>query len=152
MIRLVATVTSLVLAVTATVGIATADQFYRTEHLPLSPVADAPLRSGFVNNIHANGPRVYAKEVYSLNRAEPNTEYTVVLHGYLGNPACEGTAEVVMTTAVFTTNVAGNGKGSVMLTPEDVAPFRGLTVYVRWTVDDANGPAYETTCTTVVLD
>ena len=56
--RIVATMVSVAVAVTATVGIATADQAYHTEHLPLSPVADAPLKSGFVNNIHPHGPQV----------------------------------------------------------------------------------------------
>lgn len=150
--RIVATVVSVAVAVTATVGSATADQVYHTEHLPLSPVADAPLKSGFVNNIHPNGPQLYAKEVYALKGAEPNTEYTVVLHGYLDSTACEGEADLEIPTAAFTTNVAGNGKGSVKFTPEDVAGIRGLTIGVRWTVEDASGPAYETACTTVVLD
>jgi hypothetical protein len=150
--RIAAGAAFLGLALLATASVATADQVYRTEHLPLSPVGDAPLKSGFVNNIHPNGPQVYAKEVYSLKGAEPNAEYTVMLHGYLGSTACEGTADLEIPTAVLTTNVAGNGKASIKFTPDDVEELRGLTIGVRWTVNDANGPAYETACTTVVLD
>ena len=59
------------------VPIAAADSVYHTEHLALRPVGDAPLRSGFVNNIKAQGPMVYAHEVYVLNGALPNETYTV---------------------------------------------------------------------------
>lgn len=140
------------LAVTATAGVVFADQAYHTEHLPLSPAKDAPLTSGFVNNIHPNGPQVYAKEVYALKGAEPDTEYTVVLHAYLESTACEGAADLDLPTATFTTNGAGNGKGSIAFAPEDVAGLRGLTIGGRWTVNDATGPAYETACTVVTLD
>ncbi|HXF97189.1 MAG TPA: hypothetical protein VNJ46_01095 [Gaiellaceae bacterium] len=37
---------------------AAADAVYHTEHLPLAPVASAPLRSGFVQNIKAEGGQV----------------------------------------------------------------------------------------------
>ncbi len=36
--------------------LAAADAVYHTEHLPLKPVGGAPLRSGFVQNIKAEGP------------------------------------------------------------------------------------------------
>ena len=34
---------------------AAADQFFHTSHADLTPIGDAPLRSGFVNDIHTNG-------------------------------------------------------------------------------------------------
>ena len=37
---------------------------------------------GFVENIHPNGPQVYAHEQYHLQHAVPRTEYTVTLHIY----------------------------------------------------------------------
>jgi hypothetical protein len=39
--------------------------------MALVPVAGAPLRSGFVQNIKAEGPHVYAHEIFVLNGAAP---------------------------------------------------------------------------------
>ena len=39
---------------------AAADQVYHTERLELVPVGGAPLQSGFVVNIHPNGPINFA--------------------------------------------------------------------------------------------
>jgi hypothetical protein len=50
-----------------------ADRVYHSEHMTLTPVDTAPLRSGFVQNVHANGPNVYAHEIYVLSGALPNT-------------------------------------------------------------------------------
>src|SRR5438093_796892 len=55
--------------------IAAADAVYHTEHLDLAPVGAAPLRSGFVQNIKAEGPEIYAHEVFVLNGASPNAAY-----------------------------------------------------------------------------
>src|SRR4029453_3553390 len=43
------------------------DSNYPPAHIALAPVGSAPLTSGFVENIHANGPNVYAHEIYQLN-------------------------------------------------------------------------------------
>ena len=51
---------------------AAADAVYHSEHMRLSPVGGAPLKSGFVQNIHPNGPNVYARERYVLNGALAN--------------------------------------------------------------------------------
>jgi hypothetical protein len=39
---------------TVWVSLVAADAVYHTQHLAFLPVDDAPLRSGFVQNIHAN--------------------------------------------------------------------------------------------------
>jgi len=57
--------------------LATADRVYHSEHLSLAPLGRAPLRSGFVENIKANGPTVYAHEIFVLNGACPRSTYTV---------------------------------------------------------------------------
>ena len=62
---------------------ASADAVYHTEHLGLTPVGGAPLRSGFVQNIKAEGPTIYAHEIYVLNGAQPNTTYTVTNNFYV---------------------------------------------------------------------
>ncbi len=58
--------------VAALAPLAAADAVYHSEHLDLAPVGSAPLRSGFVQNIKAEGPNVYAHEVFVLNGAVPN--------------------------------------------------------------------------------
>ena len=57
--------------------LAAADAVYHTQHLALNPVGGAPLHRGFVQNAKAEGPRVYAHELFTLNGAAPNTTYTV---------------------------------------------------------------------------
>src|SRR4029453_16622075 len=50
---------------------ANADAVYPSQHIPLHPIGTAPLRTGFVENIHANGPNVYAHEGYAVAGAAP---------------------------------------------------------------------------------
>ena len=65
----------------------------------------------FVENIHANGPNVFAHEQYVVNGAEPNTTYSVALWIYAaGSGSCAGAPTVKFTTETFTTNAAGNGE------------------------------------------
>ena len=61
---------------------AAADSVYHTEKLPLAAVGGAPLRSGFVLNIKANGPTIYAHEIYVLDGAAPGETYTVTNNFY----------------------------------------------------------------------
>ena len=131
---------------------ASADQVYHTERLELKPVDDAPLRSGFVVNIHSNGPINYAHEVYELNGAAANTSYQVVLNAYLGSTLCEGTADLVLPTAIVTTNIGGNGKADFFLPPEGVAGLNGLVIGVQWQVWNGATLDYQTRCTQVTLD
>ena len=53
-------------------GPAVADSVYHSGHYNLTAVNAAPLRSGFVENIHANGPNVYAHEQYVLTGPRRN--------------------------------------------------------------------------------
>ncbi len=129
---------------------AAADSVYHTEHLGLTAIGDAPLRSGFVQNIKAQGPTIYAHEVYVLNGALPKESYTVTNHFYVG-PECQG--EVFSTdTVVMTTGAGGNARADIFFVPADAAGFEGLHG-VRWTVRDSNEiVVYQTACTTVTLD
>ena len=81
----------LVLAVTAAIvaalaPLAAGDAIYHTEHLDLTPVGDATLRSGFVQNIKANGPQIYAHELYVLNGAAASATYTVTRRFFFQDP------------------------------------------------------------------
>lgn len=129
------------------VGPAAADQAYHTEYLPLSGVAGAP-GGGAVVNIHTNGPQVYAHEIYMLRHAVPGT-YQVFLNVFTTSLNCTG-ATFAVPTATIITNAIGNGVADFKFTPEVVAPFRGMTFSISWTVV---GPAtYVSGCTVVALD
>jgi len=130
---------------------ATADAVYHSQHIDLQPVGSSPLRSGFVENIHPNGPQVFAHEVYALNGVEPKTTYQVTLLIYPFDPGCLAGASGIP-TARLTTNAAGNGRADFFIAPGDIPPvLRNATHGVRWTVTSA-GSAYETACSAVTLD
>src|SRR5215213_11987920 len=79
-----------VACVTWPAAVASADQVYHSQHLALTPAGSAPLRSGFVENIKAQGPTVYAHEVFVLNGAPPDTTYIVTRHFFFLQPDCSG--------------------------------------------------------------
>jgi len=126
---------------------ASADPVYHTERLELSGVGGAP-GGGMVVNIHANGPNVYAHEVYVLRHAVPGT-YQVSLTLHPTSLDCTGPG-MELPTATIETNAEGNGRADVKFTPADVGGLRGTTVSISWSV---TGPAtYVTDCTVVTLD
>lgn len=130
---------------------AAADSTFHTTRYPLAPVSGAPLRSGSVIDIHAEGPVVYAHERYHLSGALPSTSYQVVLriHQHAG---CTGLLAALPTSTV-TTNVAGNGNARTTFTPQDAAPVVPLgTVYVEWVLTRDGQVAYTTGCQAVALD
>jgi len=150
--RLAITATAAILALASLTTVALADRVYHSSHIALEPVGAAPLRSGFVQNIHPNGPNVYAVEVYVLNGADANTEYQVFLHIFAFDPACTGAPAASINTATINTNAAGNGRGSIHLTPAAAAGLTGATHGAMWTVEQGGVVAYATACETVVLD
>jgi hypothetical protein len=126
---------------------AAADALYHATRIPLHGIDDAP-GGGTVVNIHANGPVVYAHEVYLLHGAEPGS-YQVMIHIYPASQDCTGEA-LNLPTAALETNAAGNGEADVKFTPADADGLRGLTVSAFWT---AEGPAsYTTDCSIITLD
>ena len=146
--------TALVMTVVAftLVPRAAADDVYHSEHMTLEPVGSAPLRTGFVENIHANGPAIYAQEIYVLNGAAPNTDYEVHLVAYAFDPGCEG-APSDFGSAPLTTNRAGNGRAKRVFRPNDVAAeLRDAMHGIRWEVTTDGTTVYQTQCTAVTLD
>jgi len=133
--------------------LAAGDAVYHSQHIGLHPVSGALLHSGFVENIHPNGPQVYAHEVYVLNGADGNATYQVVLLLYPFSTSCAG-GPVVIPTAQLSTNGSGNGKAQVFFRPSDIgAALRNATHGIRWQVVTAGGAvAYETDCSSVTLD
>jgi hypothetical protein len=132
---------------------AAADAVYHTQHMELEAIAGAPLRSGFVQNVKANGPTIYAHEVYVLNGVAPRARYTVTNHFFFEDHICADPANDFPTdTAQLRTNRAGNGRADVFFVPADVAGFEGVHG-VLWTVQNAAGEVvYRTGCSTVTLD
>jgi hypothetical protein len=129
--------------------LATADAVYHSQHIALLPAEGSPLRSGFVENIHANGPNVYAHEIYVVAGAAPATTYMVTLHLF-SDTAC--TDEIAtIPTATFETNGNGNGVGQAEFTPEQAGSLRGGTFGIEWTVTGGTAE-YQTACSTVMLD
>jgi hypothetical protein len=130
-----------------------ADQVYHAEHLDLASVGGAPLRSGFVQNIKAEGPAVYAHEIFVLNGAGPRATYTFTRNFFPFDPDCTGDNGVFASdVATLTTNPSGNASGDLFVRPEEAAGFEGVHG-VKWTVQSAGGAlAYQTTCTAVTLD
>jgi hypothetical protein len=149
------------LAVAAVVGAvaavfastAAADQYFHTVHAELTPIGGAPLKSGFVNDIHTNGATISAQERYQLNGAEPNTTYTVALHIYSDSNCTTLTRTIP--TATFTTNAAGNGEADHTFFQTGPwpppAPPTLRTVYIQWVFSSGGVPQYETGCIPVVL-
>ncbi len=137
------------------VSIVAADDVYRSDHIPFNPVGDQPLRMGFVENIHSDGPQVYAVERYVLNGASPNTQFYIKPLVYLANAGCTDGLVPFPVENTISTNHVGNGTTLVTLPPEAAAGLDGLTINVRWqlVVGTPDGPvAYETDCAVIVLD
>jgi hypothetical protein len=131
--------------------VARADSVYHSAHVPFAVVGDAPLRSGFVENIHANGPVIFAHEQYVVNGAEPNTAYDVVLLVFPGDTGC-ASAPVEIGTATIMTNGAGNGTAFHVFAPSDADGLHGLTVGGMWELRSGGVTEYATACGTIVLD
>jgi hypothetical protein len=140
------------LALAAFVPLAGADSVFHTLHAELVPVGNAPLRSGFVNDIHTNGNVNYAHEVYQLNGASPNTTYQVSIRLYLFDPTCS-TLPVLIPTTTLTTNGAGNGKaGFTFLAGSIPPPLVGSPHGIAWQLTTGSTVAYQTGCNVLTLD
>lgn len=140
------------LAFVALPSFASADAVYHTEHLDLEAIGGAPLRSGFVQNIKAEGPEIYAHEVFAVNGAQPTTTYTVSRNFFYLDPECDGVLVFPSDVAVLETNAGGNATADLFVTPSEVAGFEGVHG-VTWAVKNPTGAvAYRTQCTAVTLD
>ena len=133
---------------------ASADRTFHTTRYQLTSVAGAPLRSGSVIDIHAEGPRIYAQERYHLSGALPSTEYQVVLRIHAATICTPSSTDLALTTATFTTNPAGNGNASVTFRPADAAGLAEVQdeYGLVWQVIAAGRVAYTTGCQVVALD
>ena len=124
------------------------------QHFPLVPVGGEPLKTGFVEVIHPNGPQVYAHHVYELNGARSDRSYDVVISIWTASLTCSGSPTFVIPAAVLVTNASGNGHADVVFDPEQIAALglRGLLIGGDVTVFDDGSPAYSTGCKVIQLD
>ena len=129
---------------------ALADQVFHTTHAAVHAVAGAPLRSGFVNDVHTNGVVNAAHEEYHLNGAQPSTTYQVQLVIF-ASPSCAGTPFLTLPSAQLTTNSAGNGDADFTFPagPPNNPPFQ---VGIVWQFLSNGVPVYATDCVAVTID
>lgn len=128
-----------------------ADQDFHTTKYPLSSVADGSLH-GWVIDIHAEGPTIYAQERYLLRDVTPGQEYVMNLYAY-SDPGCTDLVVPVLGTATMTANNAGNARGATTFTPAAVEGLPRTTYHLRWQVTDDEGTVFfQTGCVAVALD
>lgn len=135
-------------------GFAAADSVYHTDRLALEPVGGAE-GSGFVVNIHPNGPTVFASERYALRGAEPNATYTVWLVVDASELDCDFAGLTIPTKAELQTNAAGNGTSPAdfYFTPGGVPScLRNASFPIHWEVTLDGQVTHQTDWTIVTLD
>ena len=127
-----------------------ADAAYHTERLELVPEAGAQ-GTGFVVNIHPNGPQVFAIERYALRGAVPAATYDVTLVIDGAQALCGFPIEIPMASG--TANGTGNlTMQSRVLRPAAVPPcLRNQTFSIHWEVR-SSGTLTHTASTIVTLD
>lgn len=146
-IFIVAAICSVTCAVPAAFG----DSTYHSGHIELRALPGVPLRSGFVENIHPNGPQYFAHERYVLNGAIPNASLQATLHIYATSDCTGGFFP--FPTVVLHTNGQGNGEANEDLALADVPPQNhNQTLWITWNLGDPTAPAYVTDCTRVRTD
>jgi hypothetical protein len=145
---------AVVLGVFVLVPAALADAVFHSTHAALSPVGGAPLRSGFVQINHMNGPVNFAHDNYALNGASPNASYTVTLNISTASDATCASPFVSAPVATLDTNGSGNGEVDAVFPPALIAALgiRNSTVHVYFTLGTGGGISYTTSCLTAQLD
>lgn len=134
-------------------GTASADRVYHTQRLALEAVGGAA-GSGFVVNIHPNGPLNFAQERYGLRGAEPGASYQVFLVvDASAIPNC-GSLRISM-AADLQTNAAGNGTtpADFVFRPGGVPPcLRNTSFPIHWEVELGGTVTHQTDVIVVTLD
>jgi hypothetical protein len=132
------------------VPFAFADQVFHTSHAAVHALAGAPLRSGFVNDMHTNGIVNGAREGYHLNGAQPNTTYEVQLVAF-ASQNCSGSPFATFSSSQLTTNGAGNGNADAFF-PAGPPNDPPIQVGVVWQFLSNGVPVYATDCVPVTAD
>jgi hypothetical protein len=136
------------------VGTVAADSVYHTERLVLEPVGGAS-GSGFVVNIHPNGPEIFAQERYALRGASSNTSYTVWLIIDASAVACDFDGLTIQMKADLRTNAVGiaTSPADFAFQPGGIPPcLRGASFPIHWEVTTGGTLTHQTDWTIVTLD
>jgi hypothetical protein len=133
------------------VPLAAADQVFHTSHAAVHAVGGAPLRSGFVNDIHSNGAVNAAHEEYHLNGAQGSTTYQVQLLIFADQSCSSPTPFLTAQTAQLTTNAVGNGNADFTF-PAGPPNNPPLQVGIVWQFLANGEPVYATDCVPVSVD
>ena len=141
---------TLALALGSAVPYTSADQTFHTERIPLLAVSTAPLMVGFVIDVHANGPQIFAQERYVLVGGMPNTTFAVQLRASSSSDTTCSSPFLTVPEATLVTNGAGNGEAGLTFTPAQ-APPPG-TYDLQWQVLTGTTVVYQTACTSVAVD
>ena len=104
-----------------------------------------------MENIKAQGPTVYAHEIFVLDDKSPFTTYTVLRDFYFHDPDCSGEGFPEFVT-MLETNTAGNGRGFFPVPPEFIAGYEGVSGVIFVVTDETGTVRYRTACTAVTLD
>jgi hypothetical protein len=132
---------------------ASADRVYHTDRLTLEPIGGAS-GSGFVVNIHPNGPLNFAQERYGLRGADPGASYQVFLVIDASSiPNCDSLR--ILMAANLQTNVAGNGTtpADFVFRPDGVPPcLRNTSFPIHWEVELGGTVTHQTDVIVVTLD
>ena len=135
-------------------GTVAADAVYHTQRLTLAPLAGAS-GTGFVVNIHPNGPLHFAQERYALRGAEPNTSYSVFLIVDASALDCPFPGLEILMRADLATNTAGNATAPAdfFFTPEAIPPcLHNASFPIHWEVRLTDVLTHQTATITVTLD
>jgi hypothetical protein len=152
--RYLVLVAILLIAAHASYSSALADMVYHSERLPFlaTGVDGHPvLRSGFIVNVHPDGPVVGAIQRYTVQGARPNTEYNIIETIFEGCSAGSGQL-LSLPRGTLTTDSHGNGYAEFVISAEELAPYSGLTIGASWTLEDGSLVAYRTPCTIGTID
>lgn len=145
-------------------GVTLADQAYHTERLPFQSLSlsNYPLKHGFMNNIHMNGPNNFEKKEFQLNGAKPNTTFFIYrrFEEAVYNP--QGVLLIPKGAKAYSgyfivTDEHGNGHCELKLAPENLVVVRGvpslyMTVVLYDGILPGGIPAYETEAFRTYLD
>lgn len=132
-----------------------ADAVFHTVQSPLARISASsdPLQSGWVVDVHMNGPVNYTHEEYHLVGALPHSTYNVLLNLYPASATCSAGPIVPVPSSAISTNVSGNGNADLVLPPSAVPPsLRGTTIGIIWQILRGGVAQYQTGCVAVSLD
>jgi hypothetical protein len=124
------------------------------QRIPVFPSTDAPLTRGFIEDRIIREFKRYAKEVYHLVGARPNTTYQVRLQIHINNGICAGPAFTQPATTIKTSK-HGNGRGFVIAPgpspdnpggPPPAPAIQNLTNSIVWEFVAGDTVDYHTNC------